>query len=454
MFILCLLLIVVIAPFAIVAFASVERNVSMSGNFRDIVCARHAAESGMGFLLRVLDDVRMRPETDAGTLTANLGAQVHEILEGTGNLGGGAVTWDAAAVRVPAVRLDDGEFTATLVPVVEADGTLRCRLVVVGTHAAARCQTSIVLNLVKKQSRVFDYGVASRGAIHVTGSALIEGKNFPQAASVLSASDEPVAVEVGGSATISGDIYVTGDSDTVVLKGNSLSVGGESNLLKIMENHVHGATDDPQFPPLDLTPFPPLVKRIVDSTTSVSGGQTWNNIRIKAGTNPNFGSQATFNGIVYVESPNSISFEGGCTLNCIIVTDGGGGGDTSTNRLNFRGSVNAPGISALPNTAEFAAVKALGGTLILAPGYNVTFRGSSNNVSGILAADQLSFAGNSSITTELKGTVLGLRDLPMSLSGNATIRINHGDWDGLAAGFRHPWGLTEDPGSYVESPLP
>ena len=95
-------------------------------------------------------------------------------------------------------------------------------------------------------------------------------------------------------------------------------------------------------------------------------------------------------------------------------------------------------------------MKAADGTAIVAPGFGLTFRGTTNTINGVIAADQLSFMGNSNISGNMTGTILGLKNLDMTLAGNTTIQIQRQDSGIVPAGFDHSLGLSVVSSSYDE----
>jgi hypothetical protein len=307
------------------------------------------------------------------------------------------------------------------------------------------------MKMVPVSADAFNYAVASKGGISVSGSATIDGMTSPDEAGVLSISQDAFAISVGGSATIGGDLYLTADGeDSVYLQGGGLSVGGSSDIDEIVGDHVHRLPEDPDFPELDLTPFQNLTTTVIDSSTDLSGpGLIVNNARIAAGTNPEFKQDTVINGILYIESPNTVTFKSKATLNAIIVTEDATG-LAGPNELDFKGQVSAPGVDALPDTPEFQAVKAQSGTILLAPGFDVQFCGSVNSINGTIAADQFSFLGNSNVSGEIAGTIIGLSSKNLVMSGNATILVNKQDSNDTPAGFVHFKGLAVIAGTYTE----
>src|SRR6185295_18101068 len=109
------------------------------------------------------------------------------------------------------------------------------------------------------------------------------------------------ALSVSGG-TIGGDLNVIGSGLASVTGG---SVGGSSNVTDILANHTH-VVADPNFPVFDTTVFAGY------ATTTYGGatGGTLKNVRIPKNTNPRFTGNATIQGILYIESPNTVTFRG------------------------------------------------------------------------------------------------------------------------------------------------
>ena len=236
------------------------------------------------------------------------------------------------------------------------------------------------------------------------------------------------------------------------MTGGGLNVAGESDIFAIMANHAHFGVDEPDFPVIDITPFDSMTTSEITPDTDIPNQDlVLDNVRIKAGANPSFTRDTVINGVLYIESPNNVVFTAGTTINGIVVTEDDPTVAEADKTIEFRGHVTAPGVGALPDgDPRFAAVKQHEGTSILAPGYSVTFRGTTNSINGTIAADQLAFRGNSDITGELNGSIIGLKDREMLLEGNAMIRINRQTADDTPAGFVHPLGMVIVEGTYSE----
>lgn len=442
---LALLFLALMCSLSIALFSTTDFELRKSENLRQATDARLAAESGLRFMLYHLKEVRLPGDTTESTFIANLHSALAERLDGTANLAGAAVQNTGDDVFVPQIEIDNG---ATFCCWVQWVGEDRCRLTVKGSAQGLSRHLAIDLNVAPKLPAVFKYGLASRGQIEIGGSTRIVGVNSPQEADVFSTTtSHPDAVCITGSGVeISGDIFLTGDTDYVLIEGTP-TIGG-TNDLDLIHQHIHCGLIPPRFPDLDTAPLAALATDVVDASTDTgSAGQVFNNIRIAGGTDPVFSSDVVVNGVVYIEAPNTVMFTGHATVNAIIVTEDSDQPLESC-QITFAGTVDANGVGASPDTPEFAAVRQHTGTFILAPGFGVNFQGDANMIQGSIAADQIAFSGNSGGT--IQGTVIGLADLPMVLDGHVEILVDKSNPDDDPAGFVKSLGLDPAPDSYQE----
>jgi len=440
-----IILVVISVAMATQGFLELRKSDTLSRVMR----AQLSAESGMAYMTQVLRQVRLSNDVDASTFMDELQVALGDLVVSESS-SGLTVTRVGQVLRVSEIQLPKVCFSSEFAMDTSVNPP-SARLTVTGRDGNFVRRVAVTYACVGKRSPVFDFGVASRGKIIISGSASLLGKNSPSEASVLSTRGEPMAIEAGGSAFIDGDLYVTGDDvDYVYLKGGGISIGGTSDYNEILNDHVYLGTEEPDFPEIDTDQFIPLATNLVDSGTDLSGGNTFDNIRIAAGTNPHFPSDTVINGIMYIEAPNYVTFAGQTTINGLIVTEDSSGADIDDCQIDFRGASSAPGVQALPDTSEFAEIKTHTGTVILAPGFGVSFRGASNSINGLIAADRLSFLGNSSISGDVAGSIIGLSDYELNLKGNATIHISRPDSSLLPAGFKHSFGLELQAGTYSE----
>ena len=147
----------------------------------------------------------------------------------------------------------------------------------------------------------FNFAVASKGSVSISGGSItaVDPSNN-SLASVMSAS--PISGSINMSkGTIGGDLNVVSGATAYVKKG---TVGGESDTSLIQQDHVH-TVNNPEFPTVDTSVYEQYA-----TNTYQSGVKVQKNIRVPAGTNPTFNANDTVQGIIYVESPNQVTFNG------------------------------------------------------------------------------------------------------------------------------------------------
>jgi len=405
--------------------------------------AQFAAESGLAYMTYQLSVVRLPGSTTRTTMVSGLTTALGDVMNGTVTMGGGVVTNMGSCVYVPAVSLDGGRtFQAWMVPLSDT----RCLLVCYGVAGPFYRTLTVEVELVPALARAFDYGIASRGSILISGSTDILGVNDPLEASVFSDSGSLGSITLsGGGVSISGNLLVSGDRDCVTIVGTP-SVGGTKDPAEI-EERIYNNVASPDFPELNIAPLAALATNVVDASTDTSGTLNYSNIRIAANTDPTFAAGTVINGVIYVEAPNKVKFAGHATINGLIVTqDSDEGVDNCT--IDFNGTVDATGVDALPDTPEFAAVKEQTGSFLLAPGFKVSFGGNFETINGTIAADQFAFSGNSEGV--IKGAVIGLADVPSTFEGSVEIKVDRSEVNDNPAGFVKNLSPEVDYSTYSE----
>jgi len=314
---------------------------------------------------------------------------------------------------------------------------------------ADQARAAVAVQLVYNTNPVntaFDYGIAGKGPISIGGNAEIRGQNQLTEASVISVTEQDVAVSVEGNSILDGDISSVGADTSVVISGSPTIAGSQDPA--VIAQHVHFGVDAPIFPTVDTSIFKPLATTVIDAGTDTSQkGTVFDNPIIRAGVNPTFASDVVLNGVVYIEAPNIVNFAGKVTLNGLVATDDTELGIQSC-KISFAGQVDAFGVSALPDDPQFVPVKELIGTFIAAPGFDVSFAGQFTTINGTIAADMLTFSGQAEGTVQ--GSVIGLADHPVSIHGTVSIYIDQSSSSDDDAGFLMPVLLDVDAGTYQE----
>jgi len=302
-------------------------------------------------------------------------------------------------------------------------------------------------NFSEAPNPVFDFGVASRGPLRLMGNAKLLGLDFASQANVyVESENEDEALFLMGNSRISGDAGIANPDAYAAVIGNS-SIGGERGQDAI-DNHVSFGIETIRFPATDTSAFEQYVQNVINDETVVSGNLTFQNVRILAGVNPSFSGNISFNGIIFIESPNIVAFTGNITITGLIVADGDVELPVESDSLTFQGNLFCYDVSCLPDTEDFAGLKDQSGTFLLVPGFSAGFTGNFHTINGAIAASGVSFSGNAGGT--VKGSILNYSEESMQLTGNTTITFDRIDSEGNPAGFQPDAALEYTADSYSE----
>jgi hypothetical protein len=383
-------------------------NTLQSRNLASVQRARLAAESGLGFLGHVLRACEAPPGDSGEALCLSVAQEIDRILAGTPNLGGASVRWDGETAIVPAVSLDSGTlFDATVS--VPAGKTIRVTV----TGYDSRCGTRRAVRMDFEVVGGVGSAILSKGPIVFDNSTWVRSLHQPLDASITCCAPD-YAITFYNDSSVDGDLSLT-DPDARVLSVDRLSVGGD----------IRVGVDPVEFPEFDIAPLAALAVNVVDEHTDVSSG-TFRNIRVKAGTNPQFGS-VSIEGVMYVEVPNVIALEDAVTITGAIVTeDPGPGASQATHQIYFDSSVTFGEPSTLPDIPEFAAVRELSGSYIIAPGFFVNSQNGLSGAIGVIAADRV--RSDNALGATLYGAIIAYGDGGIHFIDDCTISVDRANW--------------------------
>lgn len=435
--VLAMIFLAVFSTLAAVTISQSSKNVAISGNHRQANRAFNNAHSGLeviryqlaGLVIEGSADATTRFNAVAAPLVANMGA-----------------TYDGTTLIIAdtSIASENGEvFTATLTQPTESS----IQLNITGKSGNAKRLISSNFDFDQIGNSVFDFGVATKGPLSMTGQAGIDGVDQANIAIEASVYIEGVAGETSlnmiGQASIAGDVSIAKDFDDYNL-GTKSSVGGVTGDEAL--EHVHTGTDPVSFPEPNPAHFLPYATGDVITDNSYDNHETLNNVIIKAGTNPNFASNVTINGVLYIESPNNVHFSGKVVINGVIVGDGEL--DNIDSSMKFSGQVISNDVSVLPEGGEFDAIRSETGTFLMAPGFDLEFAGQANHVNGAIAGSGISFTGQAGGV--INGSILNYSENIMSLAGQSELLFNRSGIDSLPAGFEPDSILTFSADSYAE----
>jgi hypothetical protein len=224
-YILALVLLTLFASMAVAVASETNLNMRKAANLATDSAVQLHAEGGLAHLSYLLRRIDL-PNGGTNTQVLQTVNQALPALLGAGNLQGRPLTYVAGTkISVPFIQTDAaGRGYAADLEIV--NGKFRLTVTsnsfdpaqAAGQREQARRKVRVNLNITAPVASALDYGVASRGSIHLTGNTKITGTNNATASwgKVLAATSVTLeAVDVTGNCTISGDLYVS-DPDAYV----------------------------------------------------------------------------------------------------------------------------------------------------------------------------------------------------------------------------------------------
>lgn len=417
--------------FAMLTMSS--RNIQIAGNQSRANRASESVLSGIEVMKYWMSGIDMPGNTPVNARFSTMLAQLTSNIElGENN----SITLDSSAEK---------SFYAEVTSVNNDIFKMR----VTGNAGDLQRTVEVCYSFGVRQDTVFDFGVATKGPLQLSGNIQLDGTNIAVEADVyIESENSDNALSIIGNSQIAGDVKITNPDGYATLQGGQAGIGGETGQDAI-DNHVESGVAPTDFPVPNTDHFDQYVTGItIDSSTDISNDATYENVRIAANTNPQFSANTVFNGIVFIEQPNIVTFTGGVEINGIIVGDGDVNDNSGTNQIIFLGNVGSSSVSELPADSQFDGIREETGTFLMAPGFTASFGGSFDTLNGAIAANGINFFGNAGGT--IAGSVLNYSDTPMTLSGNSDLFFNRSGITEVPAGFEPEIILHYDPASYDE----
>jgi hypothetical protein len=447
---LAMLYLVLFAMLAVGFYASTNTGAMVSGNEQRRYRALGAAESGMDFMRYQLFQTSILPATTEANLLTEIHKDLAAQINATGNMKTMTVGIDAGAteINVPSQKdqyitlaADGSKFRATITRTAR-----RITVKVTGCYAsnaiagADRAAVQLSYDPLERPTTFFDNGMAAKGAVTIDTKNPINGIPADQAGILTTTAANPPVILTSGS--ISGDITVIGLNNPSIAAGTS--VGGSSIIADILANHVDHI--DPSLVPEFPAPDTSIYKKYA-TTIYVPGKPSYDNVIIPANMNPTIGGPITFRGVIYVQQPNNVKFNGNVNIQGVVVSENNGVGTLLTNVLTFTGSGNTTtGLETLPDLPQFHELRQMGGSFVIAPGFDVKFTGNFNAISGNVVGDRITAQGSSDLN--VYGSLVSLKNT-LTLGTNGIISFHPGT-TGLHSGLRFSDRYVPLPATYDE----
>lgn len=416
-------------------------NLQIAENQRKAGRARACAESGVEIIRFWLNRFSVPGATEPSLVLPELRISLQNDLTAN-SISNITTSYDGSTITIPSVTLDAENSKSFSAEIIQLDSDT-LQMYVTGVYKTITRTIRANYDFGIRRHTVFDYGVATRGPLHLSGNIELEGVNLQVESDVYIVSENTnLALEIIGNSQIAGDVHIWNPLATVDLQGGKASIGGET-LPEAIDHVTTGMDEEVEFP----VPNPDYFEHyVVEDINYPSTETTFENIRIPPNTNPSFSGGVTLTGIVFIETPNVVTFTGNVNVTGIIVGDGDMTDDSGTNKIDFLGTINSSPLSDLP--AEFGELKNETGTFLMAPGFSVSFGGNFHTLSGAIAANGIEFYGDAGGTIE--GSIVNYSDVQMDFSGNNDLFFNRSPDTKVPAGFVPEIVLHYNPASYSE----
>ncbi|MFC1675973.1 pilus assembly PilX N-terminal domain-containing protein [Planctomycetota bacterium] len=456
--ILSMIFIAIFSALAVSMVSMSDTNAQLSGNHHEINNALSSAQSGIEIIrhyisnMNISSDVASQDRLSFATSSLRTTFEENEITNITANYDSNSET-----LTIPSVTLNSASsqsFSAT----VSYDGNDYDAIQIDITGNGYKFSRTIRVNydFTTIGDSIFDYGVATKGALQMSGQTeindvnLVDDVNLDISSNIYIDANDITgdAFSITNHASVGGDVSIANPYATFEIGSNS-SVGGDTG--EDAEENVHVGIDYVDFPTPDTEYFRPFATGpVIDSNTNLSDYETLDNATILPNTNPTFASDIAIRGVLFIEQPNIVHFEGQSSVTGIIVAAGDVDNESTDNGIVFSGQVVCYDVTALDGE-QFEDISQETGTFIVAPGFSLDFSGQAMTLSGVIAANGISFGGQAGGTID--GTIINYSSSPMIMSGQSNLTFDRSGAEAVPAGFVPNLILTYDPESYSETHL-
>ncbi len=440
-----MIFVIVLTALAVSMAAISGTSIQIANNQSTANRARAASESGLEVIRFWLSEIVIPGTTAEDQRLEQISSALQNALSlnGVTNI---TANYDGTSVTIPSTTLDSSSQQSFSAGFTQIDGET-IQIDVTGVCGPATHTIRANYKFTTRAHTVFDYGVATKGPLSLSGNVEIETVNVAVGAGVyIESNNSNLALSIVGNSQIAEDVSIVNPIANVYLQGAKAGIGGQTGQDAI-NNHVSFGSTSTEFPAPNPGHFESYATNIVNSTTDTSD-VTLDNVRIAAGTNPIFSGQVTLRGVIFIEAPNIVSFQGNTTITGLIIGNGDIDDDSGINQINFSGNVISNPVTQLPDEEEFAAIKTQTGTFLMAPGFSASFSGNFHTLNGAIAANGIQFCGNAGGT--VNGSVINYSDTQMELTGNSDLLIYPQGTTNMPAGFTPELTLRYDPSSYSE----
>lgn len=446
--VLAMIFVALLASLSVSMVAMSSANAQMANNHKRGNRALANSQSGLQVMRYLFDGMEVSGNLDATSLNAKIQSEL-TIKQLTGITA--ACTEDQITISSISLANSGNESFAAVIDLTDPD---KWQVKVTGTSGTLTRNINVILNEITQGNPVFDYGVATKGPLLMSGQAGLTGLNADVFIDTSDLSTGTVFT-IGSKGEVEGNVYLTDllpdiDDDRIDVHDNA-DIGGEEG-----DTNVNFGADLVDFP----VPDPDYFKKYVDfdDENSIINDETnmddfkvdndiiLNNVIIEAGTNPTFAAKTVINGVLFVEQPNTVTFAGQLIINGIIVAPELVS-DDDISSFDFSGQVTCNSVSELDED-QFGELCEETGSFMIVPDSSIDFSGQSNVINGVIACSGISFTGQAG--GDIYGSVINYSSEPMVMSGQGALKFYESGTDKNPAGFTPVIKLDYDSDSYQE----
>jgi len=434
-FILAMIFMALLASLSVGIATMSSANAQLALNHKEGNRAMNNAMSGVQIVRYVLEGMS---EPNSFSLESGMRSQL--IWKGLTGVTA-SYTEDTISLASMPVDSESGSFSSTITLLQnswQADIT--------GISGEISRTIRVNFNLIERGNPAFDFGIATKGPLLMTGQTEITGFNVAVESDVLiDTSTGDNSFEIGNQGLIEGSVHIV-DPLASYDVGTKSEIGGDTG--SDAEDNVILGVEPVEFPVPDTEYFRQFATGdTIDSTTNLSDYSVLNNVIIAANTNPTFASNTVINGVLFVEQPNKVTFAGKVDIYGIIVGNGDIGEYSSDSTFDFSGQIECHDVSSLEGE-EFNSIKSETGSFLIAPSSVVDFSGQSNVINGVIACSGVRFTGQAGGV--INGSIVNYSSEPMVMQGQGSLCFNRSGTTQNPAGFTPVKTLTYNPDSYQE----
>jgi Tfp pilus assembly protein PilX len=255
----------ILSAWAISTYSISDVNLQAAYNHHNADNAFACAESGLEIMRYWLNTVSIPGTTSVSQRFNSIVDSLENNLTARSitNIG---LTRNGSTVTISPVDLNMAEGESFYATITALD-TETMQIKVTGTVGTFNRTIRINYQFGQRAHTVFDYGVATKGPLRLTGHADLDGVNLSVESNVyIESADSILALSITGNSQIAGDVAIANPLATVHLQGGHAGIGGETGQDAI-DNHVTIGDPPTEFPTPVPTYFEQYIVNDVNSST-------------------------------------------------------------------------------------------------------------------------------------------------------------------------------------------